>query len=364
MTETQTNEKSPGTKVVLRRQDGNKITIQDVRMYLCPKASDNEIGLFLRVCAEMHLNPFAKDVYLIKYSEDEAASIVVAIDAFLKAAENCPEYDGHEAGIILKDKDGKLEFREGTMLLPTERDSLAGGWAKVFRKDRGRPFYTAVNLVEYIKFTKSGNPTRFWSTMPGTMIRNVALRHSLREAFPNRFTNLYVEGEYETPEDTLPPAYMKDDKNNWRKWWARQAEKGLYEDEIRTILGVESIKEDWIDKGRTLEEADKKINEYLKNRGAVEGTVVSETSHEETHFRGETPTVATAPAKTVKERTEEDIKSFGDLYQCCKDDFGMKSRQEVWDELSGTLKCTVKSQTDIPCTPWECYKSIKDACSK
>ena len=176
------------------------ITCEDVRKYLCPRASDPEISLFLKVCQTEGLNPFAREIYLVKYSDDEPAAIIIAIDAFLKAAETCDHYVGHEAGIVLRQEDG-VEFREGTFMLDDEKDRLMGGWAKVYRKDRDKPFYSSVNISEYRRFTRKGEPTRFWREMPATMIRNVALRHALKEAFPSRFSGLYCTAEFEPAPD-------------------------------------------------------------------------------------------------------------------------------------------------------------------
>ena len=231
------------------------ITFDDVHRYLCPKASDAEIGLFLKVCQSQGLNPFARDCYLVKYTDDEPAAIIIAIDAFEKAAETCKEFKGYEAGVVLKQKPGQLEFREGTLLMDDEKDQLAGGWAKVYRSDRDKPFYAAVNLSEYRKFTRSGQVTRFWREMPATMIRNVALRHALKEAFPNRFAGLYTTAEIELPpEGELPPALEKDGKPYWKKLWARvKKELGLTPEQARELLHVDSIKKELIDAGWTAE---------------------------------------------------------------------------------------------------------------
>ncbi len=237
------------------------VSFNDVKKYLCPKATEPEIVIFLKTCQTLGLNPWAHEVYLVKYKEDEPAAIIIATEAYLKAAETCPEYDGCEAGIVLKDTAGKLEFREGAFLLDEEGGKLAGGWAKVYRKDRARPFYVAVNIKECQKYTREGKPTRFWREMPATMVRKVALSRSLREAFPTRLGGLFTTAEYEeVQEGELPSAYEKAGEPDWKLWWARQkSEKGLSEDDVHNILGITSLKEDWIGTGRTLEEAEEII---------------------------------------------------------------------------------------------------------
>ncbi len=60
------------------------------------------------------------------------------------------------------------------------------------------------------------------------------------------------------------------------------------------------------------------------------------------------------PAAQKPKRDLNTIKTFGDLYQACLDDFNM-DRQAVWDELG------VSSQIDIVETPRECYQRIAAA---
>jgi len=251
-----------------------EITFDDVHNYLCPDASKQEIALFLKVCQSEGLNPFAREIYLIKYDKTKAASIVISSDAYLKAAENSEDFNGCEAGIILKDTAGKLEFREGSFLLPEEDIKLAGGWAKVFRKDREKPFYAAVNIAEYRKYTRAGETTRFWSEMPATMVRKVALAHALREAFPNRFAGTYTTAEIEVPEGgLLPPAFTKEGQPDWSKFWARQGERGIDDVKAHTLLKVASLKKDLVGKGKTLEEVDAMITKALEAEKMPEANV-------------------------------------------------------------------------------------------
>lgn len=260
------------TKSKKRALEKPIITAADVTNYLCPEASSHEVALFLKVCQTEGLNPFAREVFLIKYQKDKPAQIVISVDAFLKAAEASDQFDGFEAGIIIKDSTGKLEFREGSFLFKEERGNLAGGWAKVYRKDRTKPFYSAVTLEGYRKYTREGRPTEFWSDNKcQDMIRKVAISHSFKEAFPNRLSKLYTEAEFEEiPEGTLPSAFLKEGEPNWDKFWTKVAEIGYKDkEEVHTILGVASLK-DWVDSGKTLDEAIAKLGNIKANLEALE----------------------------------------------------------------------------------------------
>lgn len=258
---------------------GEQITVSfdDVKSLICPLATDQETAVFLRTCQSLNLNPFANEIYLIKYSERDKAARVIAIESYLKAAETNDNYNGHDAGILLRDSGGKLESREGSFLLPDEADKLVGGWARVYRKDREKPFYMAVNKAECLRYTRDGKLTQFWTKeKQPLMLRKTALKRALVEAFPSLFAGTIssVDAEAlseemlpkpkgEMSEGEVPPAYEINGEPYWKKWWAKQKDKGLSEEDVHDILGITSVREDWLGTGRVLEEADEVINNAL-----------------------------------------------------------------------------------------------------
>lgn len=161
------------------------LTLEDIKGYICQKATDSEAYMFLKLCQARGLNPFTKEAYLVKYGQD--ATMIVGKEAFTRKAEQHPMFDGFRAGIIVDCGDGEIEEREGTFLKPSEK--LLGGWAEVFRKDRSRPFKGTVSLQEY------NTNQSLWKTKPGTMIRKVALVQVLRECFPSEFSGMYDSSE-------------------------------------------------------------------------------------------------------------------------------------------------------------------------
>lgn len=179
--------------VEIESMDGQHLTVtfDDVRNFICKEATVAECRIFLETCKQYHLNPFTKEAYLIHYDNkngDTASTIVLGKTCYMKMAEAHLQYDGFEAGIIVIDEAaGELIHREGSIVYKGE--TLVGGWAKTYRKDRSRPFYEEVNFSEYD--TKKS----LWVTKPATMIRKVALVHTLREAFPATFGGLIDESE-------------------------------------------------------------------------------------------------------------------------------------------------------------------------
>ena len=179
--------------VEIESMDGQHLTVtfDDVRNFICKEATIAECRIFLETCKQYHLNPFTKEAYLIHYDNkngDSASTIVLGKTCYMKMAEAHTQYDGFEAGIIVIDEAaGELIHREGSIVYRGE--TLVGGWAKTYRKDRSRPFY------EEVKFSEYDTKKSLWVTKPATMIRKVALVHTLREAFPATFGGLIDESE-------------------------------------------------------------------------------------------------------------------------------------------------------------------------
>lgn len=171
-----------------------KLSKKIVRDYLTKgndKVSDADIVQFIAVCKYQQLNPFLNEAYLVKFA-GSPAQMITSKEAYFKRAEADENYDGYQAGIIVVDKNGVVVEREGNFCLKDE--TLVGGWAIVYRKDRKYPAIARVNLEEYDKKTAT------WKSMPKTMIAKIAKVQALREAFPTKLGALYVQEEVETRE--------------------------------------------------------------------------------------------------------------------------------------------------------------------
>ena len=181
--------------------------------------TDQEVNYFVHLCRGQRLNPFLKEIYLIKFGQ-QPATFVVSKEAFLKRAEANSQYDGAESGIIVLNKDGELIERKGGFFLK-DSEQVVGGWAKVYRKDRKYPSDVQVTFEEYAGRTKDGNLNSNWANRPATMIKKVALVQALREAFPNDLNNLYTEeeqGDIQMPMvDTTPIEQPKPVQQNFQQ---------------------------------------------------------------------------------------------------------------------------------------------------
>lgn len=187
-----------------------KLTGSIVKNYLTrgnEDVSDQEVVMFINLCKYQKLNPFLNEAYLVKF-KGSPAQIVVGKEAYMKKAERNEDYEGFKAGLIVQRNNEVVEI-EGSFAMKT--DTVLGGWAQVYKKNRKYPYVAKVNLDEYNK----GQST--WSQKPKTMIRKTAIVQALREAFPEDLGALYTEEEqtqvnnvsYEVKEEIKEKANTK-----------------------------------------------------------------------------------------------------------------------------------------------------------
>lgn len=180
--------------------DGAEIALdpQSISRYIVAgqsgaQASEKDVARFVAICQARKLNPLAGDCYLTVYNSKMGpqASVIVSKDYFQDQANNNPEYDGCECGIIVF-SNGRLDYRKGTFYMKGE--DVVGGWAEVRVKSRSLPERVEVSMEEY----NSGKS--LWLSKPGTMIAKVARVQALRAAFPRSFAGVYDAAEIDTTD--------------------------------------------------------------------------------------------------------------------------------------------------------------------
>ena len=153
--------------------------VQLIRDMCAKDCTENEFLLLMQLAKTYQLDPFAKQIWAVKYGNNPAA-IFCGRDGFLAIAHRSGKFDGMESGTR---KDG---------------DDLVG-WCRVYRKDMSRPFEVEVSLSEY------STGKNLWQTKPKTMIVKVAESHALRRAFG--ISGLYAPEEIDTG-DRPEPRYV------------------------------------------------------------------------------------------------------------------------------------------------------------
>lgn len=171
-----------------------KLTQNIVSEYLANGAQITmpEFKMFTSLCKARGLNPFLKEAYIIKYG-NSPAQIVVGKDAILKRAILNPDFAGRKQGIIIINSEGKAVEKNGTFI--TRDETLAGGWAKVYRKSWDHPVYVTVSFLEVAQKKGDGSLNKQWATKGATMVEKVALVRALREAFVENTGGMYDADE-------------------------------------------------------------------------------------------------------------------------------------------------------------------------
>lgn len=190
-------------------QEKLKLTVNMVKKFLVtPTKSgklprDEDVTKFMMLCKARELNPWEGDAYFLGYDGNDGPqfSMITAHQALLKRAEACTEYDGKESGVTVKSANEVTDII-GEFVPPNQ--VLVGAWAKVYRKDRNRPEYARLNLSPY-----NTNRSR-WAKDAAGMIVKCAEAKALRHAFPNKLSQMYVEGEHDPTgyvevEPVVPP---------------------------------------------------------------------------------------------------------------------------------------------------------------
>ena len=224
--------------------DAITITSEDVRMHICPQANAKEVAYFMELCRAQRLNPFLNEAYLVKF-QGKPAQIMVAHKALVKRAEQHPEYDGMEHGVVVM-RDGAVHQEQRGAYYPEAGEVLLGGWAKVYRKDRRMPIYAERSF----KSMNKGQAN--WKSMPDVMIDKCAQAAALREAFPDELRAMYVreemgsvpaqevQAEVSTPPESqthvAKPKPPKEDIEWLRKAADALAGRGYDRDEVKAYL--------------------------------------------------------------------------------------------------------------------------------
>jgi len=133
-------------------------------------ATEQEFALMLQLAKTYDLDPFTRQIWLVKYP-GSSAQIFAGRDGYLAIAHKSGQFDGMESGCKRND-DGDLV-----------------GWCSVYRKDMSRPFHVEVLLSEY------NTKKSLWASKPTTMIVKVAEAQALRKAFS--ISGLYSPEEFD-----------------------------------------------------------------------------------------------------------------------------------------------------------------------
>lgn len=168
------------------------------------KITLQEFKFFTELCKVRKLNPFLNEAYCVKFG-DKPAQIIVGKEAILKRAVCNPNFNGFQSGIIVKNNEtGEIIENNGTFYL-RDKETLVGGWARVYRKDWAYPVYCSVSFAEVAQHKSGGGLNVNWTNKGATMVEKVAKVRALREAFVEDLGGMYDAVESSTPYPNTQP---------------------------------------------------------------------------------------------------------------------------------------------------------------
>lgn len=167
-----------------------------IKSQIAPKATDDELRLFIYQAKRTGLDPLARQIYAIHRkvrnydgSYSEKMSIQTSIDGFRVIAERSGDYGGQDEPQFIKTEEGKLYCK-----------------VTVYRFKGDVRYPAAVGVAywnEYVQTDKEGKPSGLWAKMPHTMLSKVAEALALRKAYPQDLSGLYTSEEMNQTENTV-----------------------------------------------------------------------------------------------------------------------------------------------------------------
>lgn len=177
------------SKEIVKQEQQGMITFTPeqvalIKSQIAPKATDDELKLFLYQAQRTGLDPLAKQIYCIHRYQDggEKMTIQTAIDGFRVVADRHGDYGGQDAPEYVHGKDGQL---------------LAAK-VKVYKFRNEQRYLAAEGFAlfnEYCQRKKDGAPMAMWGKMPYTMLAKCAEAQALRKAYPQDLSGIYTADE-------------------------------------------------------------------------------------------------------------------------------------------------------------------------
>ncbi len=170
----------PASLATVNRSDFTTTQVDLIRRTIARGATDDELTLFLGQCRRTGLDPFAKQIYLVKRwdskAQKEVMAIQVGIDGYRLIADRTKSYAGNDDPVF----DSESEPQKATVTVYKVVDGVRCG------------FTATARWSQYFPGEKQGF---MWKRMPHLMLGKCAEALALRKAFPAELSGLYIAEE-------------------------------------------------------------------------------------------------------------------------------------------------------------------------
>jgi len=163
--------------------------------------TESELMYFMHECKARQLNPFLRQCWLIKYSQNDNAQIVESIHHKRAKARRAKDCKGWSKGIIVLTKGGDVKDSHGLLL---EGEKLLGGFFSATPEGWAGPWRLEVNLAAYIKKKADGKVTKFWAVdNQPAQIAKVAESQGLSALWGDTVGHAVIPGEIAPGADII-----------------------------------------------------------------------------------------------------------------------------------------------------------------
>jgi phage recombination protein Bet len=179
----------------ITKQETKQIAFNDdqvalIKRQIAPKATDDELKLFLYQAARTGLDPLTRQIYCIhRYDKNQGQKMTIqtSIDGFRVVAERSGDYGGQD----------EPEFVESNGVISHCK-------IRVYKFRGDQRYQASVGVAYWNEYVPSSGQDHMWRKMPHTMIAKVAEALTLRKAFPQDLSGLYTNDEMQQAERSEP----------------------------------------------------------------------------------------------------------------------------------------------------------------
>jgi phage recombination protein Bet len=168
-----------------------KEQIELVRSQIAPKATVEELNLFLYQCQRTGLDALSRQIYAIH--RGNKMTIQTSIDGFRVIAERSGDYAGQDEPEFIE-QDGKLICCK----------------VAVYRFKGEQRYRASVGVAYWSEYAQTTNP--MWQKLPHTMLAKCAEALALRKAYPQDLSGLYTGDEMEQAAEFIVVEPKKEPK--------------------------------------------------------------------------------------------------------------------------------------------------------
>lgn len=176
-----TEAKTESRELVIPSPKGKEVVyspefVNVIKNTVAKEATDEELFMFLSIAQKYGLDPFAKEIWFIKYKNKRTGEyehrIETARDGYLTIAKRDPDFQGIQSFAVHENDTFEMEVEQGEVknvvhkFSHKDRGHLLGGWAVA-------KHLTKENVYEYLPFKEARQNTPNWQSHPTLMMKKV-----------------------------------------------------------------------------------------------------------------------------------------------------------------------------------------------